>query len=581
MEITVLREHQVLLLLVELFLLLLFARALGELSRRFGQPAVVGEIAGGVLLGPTVFGTLLPGLHGTVFPAGNAIQMHMLEVFSWLGALFLLMVAGMEVDLSVVRKQGRSAIVITVVRFLVSFALGFGLGMAMPESLYPAGIHRAIFASFLGIASAVCAVPVLVKILMDLGMLKSDIGLLSLSSSTLSDFVCWIFFTMIVGVVTGAGLQFDQAMIRVLSAVIFLALALTVGRVVVNRVIRHIHEDPAWQSGSVMVFAFLLALGLAIISQWIHVHAMFGFFLAGILIGDCPYVSSRVRESISAFVMSLFSPLFFASIGLKLNFFTSFNPLLVLAILVVILVGNIAGVVWGGRLSGLSVRDSVPVAAGMLAGGAMEIILALIAWQSGLIGEPVFLALVIVAVITSTISGPLMSWSIRAREVIDLGSLLPGQAILADVRATDVRQAVSALVERLGPHIKPYTAAEVVEAVMARESIGSTALGEQMAVPHARLEKLTRPVLAAARIQSGLVMDSPDGQDVHLVFLILTPATDLGLQVQILSGIIDAVHEPSLRNQMINAPDDEMRELLVRLLQRKKLRSNQGGALTI
>jgi Kef-type K+ transport system membrane component KefB len=185
MEITILQEKQVLRLLVELFLLLFFARGLGELSRRLGQPAVVGEILGGILLGPTVLGTFWPGLQRAIFPTGDPVQMHMLEVFSWLGALFLLMVAGMEVDLSVVRKQGRTAFLIAVSRIVVSFSLGFTLGMILPADHIPGEVPHAVFAAFLGVACAVCAVPVLAKILNELGMLKSDIGLLTLSSSTL------------------------------------------------------------------------------------------------------------------------------------------------------------------------------------------------------------------------------------------------------------------------------------------------------------------------------------------------------------------------------------------------------------
>jgi len=571
MEITILQEKQVLRLLVELFLLLFFARGLGELFRRFGQPAVVGEIIGGILLGPTVLGAFWPELQRAIFPTGDAIQMHMLEVFSWLGALFLLMVAGMEVDLSVVRKQGRSAFLIAVSRIIVSFGLGFALGMVLPSAYIPADVPPAVFASFLGVACAVCAVPVLAKILYELGMLKSDIGLLTLSSSTLSDFLCWIIFTMIIGVATGAGFKVEQAMLTIGSTIIFVTLVMTVGRAAINRIVKHVEENTAWQSGSVMVFAFLLAMGLAIVCQMIHIHAVFGFFLAGILIGDCPHVSSQVRESISAFVMSLFSPLFFASIGLKVNFFTHFDLGLLLAVFGVIVVGKFLGVLFGGRLSGMSYRDTMPVASGMLAGGAMEIIIALIGLQHNLIHQDMFVALVIVAVVTSVVAGPLMAWSVKTKAALELAVIVPSGGIIPGLVGEDICQVVTGMVGRLGPAIHPYTPQEVVDAVLAREAMGSTAMGDQIAVPHARLAKLKKPVLAMGRVDSGLMMDSPDGQDVHLVFLILTPAEDMGMQVQILAGIAGTLQDAELRHQLLNLPDHQMQSKLMQALQGKKL----------
>jgi Kef-type K+ transport system membrane component KefB len=580
MEITVLKEHQVLLLLVELFLLLFFARGLGEISRRLGQPAVVGEILGGVLLGPTLFGEIFPDLFRDLFPITDTVQMHMLETFSWLGALFLLMVAGMEVDLGVVRKQGRATIIIAVTRVLVSFGLGFSLGMVLPGSCLPMGIHRVLFASFFGIACAVCAVPVLAKILYELGMLKSDIGLLTLSASTMSDFICWIIFTMIIGVASGAGLQLDKAVGTIISTVVFVGLALTLGRSCIWWIVRRIQGEPGLQSGSVMVFTFLLALGLAIICQLIHIHALFGFFLAGILIGDCPHVTSQTRENISSFVLSLFSPLFFASIGLKVNYFTNFNLWLVLGVFGVIAAGKMIGVLLGGRLSGMTFQDSLPVAAGMLAGGAMEIIISLIGLQYNLIRPEMFVALVIVAVVTSILAGPLMVWSVNLKKGFDLASILPREAVLPDLHVDTIREAIIHLVNQLSPRLRPYKAEEVIDAVLTRESLRGTALGNQLAVPHARLEKLSSPLLAAARIKSGLPLDSPDGEDVHLIFLILTPEADMGMQVQILAGIVGSLQDGHLRHELLDAPDARMQEMLLGALRTQKLNHQQAGAVT-
>jgi Kef-type K+ transport system membrane component KefB/mannitol/fructose-specific phosphotransferase system IIA component len=570
MEITVLNEHQMLLLLAELFLLLFFARGLGEVFRRLGQPAVVGEILAGVLLGPTVFGSIAPGIQNAIFPASDAIQMHMLETLSWLGALFLLMVAGMEVDLSVVRKQGRSAIMIAVTRIIISFGLGLGVGLMIHQAYSPESPKFA-FAAFFGIACTVCAVPVLAKILHELGMLKSDLGLLSLSSSTLTDFICWVMFTMVAGLAAGKGFDLRGPAITIVSVSAIMIFSFTLGKRIINWVVRRVQNESEWQSGTVMVFSILLALGLAIIFQKIGVHAVFGFFLTGILIGESPYVTNRTRESITEFVMSLFSPLFFASIGMKVNFLTQFNLSLVLLVLGVIVVGKLTGVILGAKFSGMNLRDSLPVASGMLAGGAMEIIISLLGLQMGLIGQDLFVALVITAVVTSVAAGPLLVWSLKLRELLDLGSILAKDAVIADLPAWTMREAVAEMVLRLSGHLGIYKPAEVVQAVMSREAIGGTALGNYLAVPHARLEHIDKPVLAVARIKAGIHMDSPDGLDVHFIVLILTPVSDLGLQVQILAGIVGALNEPEIRDKLMNCSDEKMKEIVIETFRRQKL----------
>jgi Kef-type K+ transport system membrane component KefB len=489
------------------------------------------------------------------------------------------MVAGMEVDLSVVRKQGRIAILIAVTRIIVAFGLSFGVGLLIHNAFSPTSPKMA-FAAFFGIACTVCAVPVLAKILHELGMLKSDIGLLSLSSSTLTDFICWIFFTIVAGVAIGKGVELHGAIITILSIFILMVFLFTVGKAAVNRITKLVQDESVWQSGTVMVFSFLLAIGLAIVFQKIGVHAVFGFFMAGILIGESPYITNKTRESISTFVMSLFSPLFFASIGIKVNFWANLDPALTAIVLGVVVVGKTAGVILGARISGMNLRDALPVASGMLAGGAMEIIISLLGLQMKLINEDLFVSLVITAVLTSMAAGPMLVWSLRLKKFPDLGSILPKGAVVSDLSAWTIREAVSQLVLTLADHLKPCNSTEVIHSILAREAIGSTAIGNQIAVPHARLEGLREPLLAAARIESGIHMDSPDGQDVHLIFLILTPATDMGLQVQILAGIAETVHEPHLREKLLTCPDYEFERLLRESLKQKKITTAATGGIS-
>jgi len=392
-------------LLVQLSVMLLMARIFAEVARRLKQPAVVGEIVAGILLGPTVMGMLQPEWFTALFPpesTSGVVLSGMVQV----AVVMLLFIGGLEVDLHVVWQQGKTAITTSLFGLMIPFAFGFTFPYFFPEFF---GIaengSEFIFALFMGTAMAITALPVIVRILMDINLFKSRMGLLVVSSAMIDDTVGWLIFSMILGMIgKGANMSLISTVILTLA---FTAVMLTVGRGVINRVLPWINKKLAWPGGILSVSLALCFLG-ASFTEYIGIHAVFGAFIIGVCIGDSEHFSERAKEIVHQFINNIFAPLFFVSIGLRVNFVTNFDLALTLTVIAIAFTGKVIGSGLGTRLGGFTWRESLAAGFGMNARGAMEIILGLVALENGLINEKVFVSLVIMALVTSMSSGPLM-----------------------------------------------------------------------------------------------------------------------------------------------------------------------------
>jgi Kef-type K+ transport system membrane component KefB len=399
-------------LLMQLGIMLIMGRILAEVARKFKQPAVIGEIIAGVLLGPTVLGMIQPEWFDALFPvpsgAGTVLS-GMVQV----AVVMLLFIAGLEVDLHIVWQQGRQAIATSLFGLIIPFFIGFVFPYLFPEFFGIADIHaRLVFALFMGTAMAISALPVIVRILMDLNMFKSRMGLLVVASAMLDDLIGWMIFSVILGMIgKGGGMSVWNT---ALLTLVFAGLMLTVGRGLLNRFLPWVNRKLAWPGG-VLSVSLALCFFAAAFTEYIGIHAIFGSFIMGVALGDSEHFSERAKEIVHQFINNIFAPLFFVSIGLRVNFFTNFDLMLTLTIIFIAFAGKIVGAGMGTRLGGFSWKESLAAGFGMNARGAMEIILGLIALENGLINEKVFVSLVIMALVTSMTSGPLMRWSLTKR----------------------------------------------------------------------------------------------------------------------------------------------------------------------
>lgn len=562
-----LAPDEVVSLFLALALLLGTARALGELARRWRQPAVLGEILAGVLLGPTVFGRLAPDLAARLLPREGGAAVVLDGIFTLAVALFLL-VAGMEVELQRVRRQGRVALTVSLAGIAVPFALGFAIAWAAPALLGGgSNISPLLSALFFATALSISSLPVIARTLMDLQLFRTDLGMTIIAAAIVQDLVGWIVFAVILGLIGSRhGLPIAAVVGMTLGFAVF---ALTALRWFVHRALRWVQAH-ASAPGGVLGLALSLSLLGAAATEWIGVHAIFGTFLVGVAIGDSSHLREQTRRTLDQFISFIFAPLFFASVGLKVDFLGEFDPFLVLLVFVVASAGKLLGCGLGARLAGTAANEAWAIGFGMNARGAMEIILGLLALQHGVINERLFVALVVMALITSMLGGPLMQRALRQPRPQRFRDYIAPRAFVRRLEQDARDDVLRELARALAPATQLPTET-IAAAVIAREELMPTGLGRGLAVPNARLPGLGQPVIAVGLSPLGVDFDAADGQPAQIVIMILVPEDDHGAQWGILADIARAFASDELRERVLEA--STFTELLAAL----NVSERQGG----
>ncbi len=391
-----------------LSILLTVGLVFGQLMKRLHLPRVVGELLGGILLGPTVMRHFAPELFASLFPTTGNVAIGR-QAFIQLGLLCFLFAAGLEMDVPALRRLGRKVLWTSGPGILVPFALGFGAVSLAPDLW---GSHVLIGGwgpgLFLGTALSISALPVIARVLMDLGLIRHELGTVVLCAATLDDLIGWSLFAAILGSYAPGAHAHHPPWLTLLLIFGFAAFMLTVGRWAVARLRRRVQAWVTWPGGLVGIGA-VLWLGAAVVAEWIGVHAIVGAFLVGLALAQGREERDLPTEVVQQFAIGIFAPIYFVSIGLRTDFAAHFDLKLVAIVLVIACLGKIGGVAVGARLGGLEWRPALAVGFGMNARGAMEMILASVALEHGLIDESLFVALVVMALVTSMISGPAMA----------------------------------------------------------------------------------------------------------------------------------------------------------------------------
>jgi Kef-type K+ transport system membrane component KefB/mannitol/fructose-specific phosphotransferase system IIA component (Ntr-type) len=515
-----LAAHEVMIMFLALAILLGAAKTAGELMRKLNQPSVLGEIMAGILLGPTVFGRIRPDLYTTVFPSTGNLPI-VLETVTTLGVVLFLLTAGLEIDLRSIFRQGRSAILVSSFGVIIPFAFGFGAATFFPEFFHAA--QRAdlrIFALFVGTALSISALPVIAKILMDLNLLRSEMGTVVMSSAMFDDLVGWILFSTILGMMRGPSSSFDGVKRTIILVFGFVIVSLTVVRWLIDKILPRIQAHTSWPGG-VLGFIFTLTLGAASFAEFAGIHAVFGAFITGIAVGESTHLRKRTSELIHGIVTNVFAPFFFASIGLRVNFVANFNLPVTLTVILVACAGKLLGAGLGARLGGMDSRTAWGVGLAMNARGAMEMILGLLALQAGLIKEPMFVALVVMALFTSLVSGPIMHALIRSRKEITLKETINAKLFLPSLAGTTKHEVLDQMCTVAADYAS-NAPERFVRLVEERERVASSGWENGVAVPYARVNGLPHPLVVVGKTQRGIDFDSRDGRPVRLIVLILT-----------------------------------------------------------
>jgi len=406
-------HHELLLVLVQLSLLLLVARGLGEFMRRINQPPVVGELLAGVLLGPSLFGLLFPDLQAHIFPKSQE-QSDLLSVISWLGVLFLLIVTGLETDLKLILRKGKTALLISLGGIIVPFITGFGLGWLLPDSFLADPEKRLVFSLFIATAMSISAVPVIAKVLMDLNLIRRDIGQVTLAAGMTDDTIGWILLSVVSGLASSGKFDFGTIFHSVSAAVLFLGIAFTIGRNIVDQILRWVDDYVGGIAASMSV-VLVLSLSAAAFTHALGLEAALGAFVLGILAGQSRRFSSEAGHMLEVFTASFLAPIFFAAAGLKVNLLALLVPqtlIFGLIVLAVACIGKFTGAYLGSRVGGLSHWEALAMGSGMNARGAMEIVVATIGLSLGVLNPQMYSIIVMVAIVTSLMAPALLRFTL-------------------------------------------------------------------------------------------------------------------------------------------------------------------------
>jgi Kef-type K+ transport system membrane component KefB len=411
--------------------MLIIARLVGEFFRKFRMPLIVGELVAGVLLGPSLVGHYFPAVSMLVFSSQGNIGISLNAITS-LSVIMLLFVAGMEVDLSLIRQQGTTALKTSIIGLIIPMGLGYAAGYWLYDFL---GGNQTtgtvIFSLFMGTAMAVSALPVIARTLMDLGLFRTRIGMIIIAAAMFDDLVGWILFSVILGMMNESGPDGHNFLYTLGFTVVYAIIMLSAGRILINKALPWAQKNFSWPGGFLSISLGMAFLG-ASFTAYIGIHAIFGAFIMGIAFGDSVHVTEKTRDIVNQFVTNIFAPLFFVSIGFSVNFMTNFNLEVVLVILALAIVCKLLGAGLGALWGGLNLRESIAVGFGMNARGAMEIILATLALQARLISESLFVAIVIMAVVTSVLAGPMLQLLVKRQDEMQPGGLKETEILTLD-----------------------------------------------------------------------------------------------------------------------------------------------------
>jgi Kef-type K+ transport system membrane component KefB/nucleotide-binding universal stress UspA family protein len=403
---THLSESEVLRFLAQFTILFVSARLLADFMKRVGQATVIGELLAGIILGTSVLGHLSPTLYHFIFPPDPNAD-HLLEALAWIGVIMLLLYTGLETDLDILRSVGRTSVLVSALGILIPCASGFALGWEMPASYLANSNARLIFALFLAVAMSISAVPLIAKILIDMDLMRRDIGMLILAAGILDDTVGWLMLSMVAGLATHGAIDLKSIGSILLAVLVFIGSCYFVVAKLVVRIMRWVDDRALAEHAGVSAMVGI-AMVCGIVTQAIGIHAVFGAFIAGVMIGRSARLRKSDRTDLEAATIGVFAPVFFAYSGLKVDLFALHGVSLLAIVLSIAVLGKLIGCTSGSLISGLGMREALAVGVGMNARGGMEIVVALIGLSLGVLTQEMYAVIIIVAIATSMMTPPLL-----------------------------------------------------------------------------------------------------------------------------------------------------------------------------
>jgi Kef-type K+ transport system membrane component KefB len=412
-------------LLIQLLVIIAASRIMGTVARRIGQPEVVGEMAAGILLGPSLFGLLAPSAWAFVFPESS---LGTLRLLSQIGVCLFMFAVGMDLNVAHVRQKAQAAVAVSHASIVLPFLLGVSLAYFLYSELAAPSASFGAFALFMGISMSITAFPVLARILQERGLSRTFLGSTALTCAAVGDVTAWSIMAFVVAV--GRASDFGGAGMTLLLVIAFVGVMLLAVRPAVPRFLgdaRLARDDP---SNATLATVLCVVVAAALSTEVIGIHALFGAFLAGAIMPEAHGFRRKVTLRVENFSAVLLLPLFFAYMGLQTEIGLLDAPMewfLCLVIIAVATLGKLGGSAIAARFTGLSWSQSLQLGALMNTRGLMELIALNIGYELGILSPQIFAMLVIMALATTALTGPLLTLFAK-REALGRATPEPSRA---------------------------------------------------------------------------------------------------------------------------------------------------------
>lgn len=405
-------------LLLQIIIIIFFARIFGFLFKKIRQPAVIGEIVAGIILGPSILGLFFPEVNHFLFPAAS---LGTLIFLSQVGLILFMFIIGMELDLKAISKQAYDAVVISHASIIIPYTLGMGLAYFIYKDYAPAGTSFLSFALFMGIAMSITAFPVLARILKEKGLTRTKLGAMALTCAAADDLTAWCILAAVIALVkSGSSVS---ASYTIGLAVIYVLVMLKIIRPALNR-LEHVYHNRETKRTAVIAFLFVMLIVSSYITSIIGIHSLFGAFMAGVIMPPSFSFRKIVTDKIEDISTVLLLPLFFVITGLRTqigllnesHLWISFGWILLVAV-----AGKFGGSTLAAKIVGQSWRDSLSIGVLMNTRGLMQLIVLNIGYDLRILSPQIFAMMVLMALVTTFMTGPaldLIHWLIPGKEKI-------------------------------------------------------------------------------------------------------------------------------------------------------------------
>ena len=396
------------LLILQIGTILIVARFVGWLFGKLHQPRVVGEMLAGILLGPSLLGWLAPNISSDLFPPDSLGHLNSLSL---VGLLIFMFLVGLELDLRQLRALGRAAVVTSQVSIIVPFILGSVFAVYLYPRLSDPSVSFTGFALFMGAAMSVTAFPVLARILTERNMLRTRVGSVAITCAAVDDVTAWCILAGIVVIVRASSLELP-VWLTVSGLAAFVLVMVLVVRPALRR-LEMVYEKRGKLTQDLIAIILLIVLASGWITESLGVHALFGAFLAGVVMPRHGELSRELSDKFEALIVVLLLPIYFALTGLRSSIFLISGAKMWVycaVIIVLAVVGKWGGSMFSARLNGMSWRESAAVGILMNTRGLVELVILNIGLDLGILSPALFSIMVLMALVTTLMTTPLLRW---------------------------------------------------------------------------------------------------------------------------------------------------------------------------